>query len=131
MRALLVIALVAAVVAAAPSSLTIPASEPDARPVCFERAGQPTLCVPLGEVRQIVDYRRARISLAQQLAAALARAEVAEGRLAPLDLKQNMEASKAEIAELKRLVEAANPGYTFDVSTGQLTPSVQPPGAQR
>jgi hypothetical protein len=70
--------------------------------------------------------RRENLALKSQLHAALTERDGCRVQLAPLRLKYDGDAVRAEIAQFTRDLEAAHPGFTFNLQTGTLDPKPAP-----
>jgi hypothetical protein len=80
----------------------------------------------LSDVEQL---RKENVALKSQLHAALTERDGFRVQLAPLRLKYDGDAVRADLAKLKADIEAAHDGFTFNLQTGALEP--KPPAPEK
>ncbi len=86
--------------------------------VAFTEVGQPVA----GALSPVDQLRRENLALKSQLHAALAERDACRVQFAPIRFKLDQQALDAEAAMLKADIEAAHPGFVYNVQTGALEP---------
>ncbi len=74
------------------------------------------------QLTELEQLRRENLALKSQLHAALAERDACRVQFAPIRFKLDQQVLDAEAAKLKADIEAAHPGFVYNVQTGALEP---------